>query len=104
MENSDNLIQHYITAYQTKLNNKGANVVVRVIRRSDLTATGMTDLLRNPGQTGSYWLGTASNVDDYYVSYCYRDGQITNNGFWSTDDYRRTNSFGVRPLVIFNKP
>ena len=68
MTDSRNYIQKYITAYSTKLSNAtNGKVTARVARYSEMSASGVTGAIRNPGQKRFFWLGSggpgiASNV------------------------------------------
>ena len=62
MSDSRNKIQTYITAYQTTLEGLGAEgITVRAAKYSELNAEGVTPAMRNPGQTGNFWLGSGNS-------------------------------------------
>ena len=96
MSDSRNNIQTYITAYQTTLEGLGAEgITVRAGKDSELSASGITAAMRNPGQTGDFWLGSGYSGADNYVGYVFRSG----------DMYRDTyNSryYGVRPVIVIS--
>ena len=63
MSDSRNNIQKYITAYKTTLEILGINeITVRAAKYSELSAEGITNGLKNPGQSAYYW--TCSSRSD----------------------------------------
>ena len=95
MSDSRNKIQTYITAYQTTLEGLGAEgITVRAAKYSELSASGVTDTMRNPGQTGYFWLGSdfSFDADDVWIVDSYSD-----IGGSDYDDSR-----GVRPVIIIS--
>ena len=96
MSDSRNNIQTYITAYQTTLEGLGAEgITVRAGKYSELSASGITDAMRNPGQTGNFWLGSGFSNDATSVWFVGSDGDI-----YGGDNY--SNSDGVRPVIIIS--
>ena len=95
MSDSRNNIQTYITAYQTTLEGLGAEgITVRAAKYSELTASGVTATMRNPGQTGYFWLGSCFSNGAISVWLVNSDGDIKYGGY--------NNSFGVRPVIIIS--
>ena len=95
MSNAANNIQKYINAYKTTLEDMGAEgITVRAAKYSELNAEGVTPAMRNPGQTGYFWLGSGSSNGPLGVWDVYGGGNI------SSDDYR--SSVGVRPVIIIS--
>lgn len=93
--NKKNNVQTYIESYQKTLEDLGANnVTVRIARYSELNETGITEKLRNPGEVGNYWIGSANSSSASNVYYVYYNGYIYNYGFNNAD------GCGVRPLII----
>ena len=95
MSDSRNNIQTYITAYQTTLEGLGAEgITVRAAKYSELTASGVTATMRNPGQTGAFWLGSgySSNADGVWSVFSVGDINIS---FYN-------GSIGVRPVIIIS--
>ena len=96
MSDSRNNIQKYINAYKTTLEDMGAEgITVRAAKYSELSASGITAAMRNPGQTGYFWLGSGHS---FYAS----DVWIVNSdgGINYSSDY--SNSRGVRPVIIIS--
>ena len=94
MSDSRNNIQQYITAYKTTLERLGAEgITVRAAKYSELNASGVTDTMRNPGQTGTFWLGSGNSSIPVYVWFV-TSGIISSNSY----DY----SYGVRPVIIIS--
>ena len=94
MSNAANNIQKYINAYKTTLEDMGAEgITVRAAKYSELS--GVTAAVRNPGQTGTFWLGSGDSSDAGRVWYVYSDGSIYNNYIYSY-------SYGVRPVIIIS--
>ena len=76
MTDSRNKIQKYITAYSTKMSNTtNGKVTARVARYSEMDASGVTDAIRNPGQRGTFWLGSGFFDDE--------------TGVWDVDNTRQ---------------
>ena len=95
MSDSRNKIQTYITAYQTTLEGLGAEgITVRAAKYSELTASGVTATMRNPGQTGYFWLGSGNSRYASDVWYVNSDG--------SFDYISCGSSYGVRPVIIIS--
>ena len=95
MSDSRNNIQTYITAYQTTLEGLGAEgITVRAAKYSELTASGVTATMRNPGQTGAFWLGSGYSYHADRVWDVTSDGDISYNGY--------NLSYGVRPVIIIS--
>ena len=95
MSDSRNNIQTYITAYQTTLEGLGAEgITVRAAKYSELNAEGVTPAMRNPGQTGTFWLGSGNSISSYGVWYVSSGGSITDSNY--------DNSYGVRPVIIIS--
>ena len=95
MSDSRNNIQTYITAYQTTLEGLGAEgITVRAGKRSELSASGITAAMRNPGQTGYFWLGSGDSDDADDVWSVLGGGDIY--------DYNYYGSLGVRPVIIIS--
>ena len=95
MSDSRNKIQTYITAYQTTLEGLGAEgITVRAAKYSELSASGVTATMRNPGQTGTFWLGSGHSSNALCVWIVDSDGTIYYNGCG--------NSNGVRPVIIIS--
>ena len=95
MSDSRNNIQTYITAYQTTLEGLGAEgITVRAGKHSELSASGITAAMRNPGQTGTFWLGSGYSYASSSVWYVFRDGNFY--------DVSYNNSYGVRPVIIIS--
>ena len=73
MNNSDINIQQYITEFQESLNSLGAtNVTARIARYQemyDLTGNTSSTNLRNPSQSGYFWLGTSDSSDAKKIYY-----------------------------------
>ena len=69
MNNPANNIQQYINAYKATLEKLGAKgIEVRAVKISELkTAAGITGDMRNPGQTGKFWTGSAAYWTNGYV-------------------------------------
>ena len=96
MNNPSNNFQPYINAYKTTLEKMGVeDIEVRAGRYSELL--GSTTDLRNPGQSGDFWLGSF-NPDSF--------GNV-----WSVDNegkfiyggtYGYTCSHGTRPIIIIS--
>ncbi len=91
MSNSDNCIQPFITYYKTTLDNLGANVEVRAAKYSELSATGVTSTMVNPGKTGDYWIGSTSSSN---INTIYRASDI---GGMNTAAYGK--KCGARPII-----
>ena len=91
-----NNIQQYIDAYSSKLNALDSAVTARVARYSEMSATGMTDTMRNPGKTGGYWLGSSGG--GYGVGFVLRDG-----GFGNYTTCTESFIYGVRPVIVISK-
>ena len=95
MSDSRNKIQTYITAYQTTLEGLGAEgITVRAAKYSELNAEGVTPAMRNPGQTGDFWLGSGYSSFDSNVWFVSSDGNISSNYYYY--------SYGVRPVIIIS--
>ena len=95
MSDSRNNIQKYINAYKTTLEDMGAEgITVRAAKYSELNAEGVTPAMRNPGQTGSFWLGSGSSNGANYVWGVSSDGSISYNSY--------DLSYGVRPVIIIS--
>ena len=95
MSDSRNNIQTYITAYQTTLEGLGAEgITVRAAKYSELTASGVTATMRNPGQTGFFWLGSGNSSNSYHVRIVHSGGSVYS--------YNYGNSYGVRPVIIIS--
>ena len=95
MSDSRNKIQTYITAYQTTLEGLGAEgITVRAGKDSELSASGITAAMRNPGQTGSFWLGSGNSIHVDRVWSVNSGGDIGGNYYGY--------SFGVRPVIIIS--
>lgn len=93
-ESTDN-VQKHINAYSNLLHSIDPRVSARIARYSELK--GMTGTMRNPGQQGTFWLGTAFSSSGWI----YRVGS---SGELLTYNYNTEyESHGVRPLVIFSK-
>ena len=95
MSDSRNNIQQYITAYKTTLEGLGAEgITVRAAKYSELNASGVTAAMRNPGQTGRFWLGSGYSDYDYYVWGVGSGGSISNYGY--------SDGHGVRPVIVIS--
>ena len=95
MSDSRNNIQTYITAYQTTLEDMGAEgITVRAAKYSELHAEGVTPAMRNPSSTGDFWLGSGYSNYAYNVWSVYSVGDF-GNGYYGS-------SYGVRPVVIIS--
>ena len=95
MSNAANNIQKYINAYKTTLEDMGAEgITVRAAKYSELNAEGVTPAMRNPGQTGSFWLGSGYSSSAGYVWY------VGSGGNLNVDNYY--NGRGVRPVIIIS--
>ena len=93
MNDNRNNIQKYINAYKETLENLGADEInVRVARASDLNVNGITNDIRNPGQTGEYWVGSGHVYGDNYVT------NVNSSGGLDISFYN--NSRGIRPVII----
>ena len=77
MNNSDINVQKYITEFQQSLNSLGAtNVTARIPRYQemyDLTSDTSSTILRNPSQSGYFWLGTSDSSDAKKIYYTNAD-------------------------------
>ena len=98
MADSRNLIQQYIMAYKTTLERTiKEGIEVRAAKNSELNSAGVTNIMRNPGQLGTFWLGSGS------TQYAYGNRIITDNASGYLDEYNGAcdyNSFGIRPIII----
>ena len=97
MSDSRNKVQPYIEAYQSTLEGLGATgITVRIGRYSELSATGITDAMRNPSGVGDYWLGSGypSNATSVRV--------VSASGFLDNYGYNFRYYYGVRPVLIIN--
>ena len=93
MSDSRNNIQKYINAYKTTLEDMGAEgITVRAAKYSELS--GVTAAVRNPGQTGDFWLGSGT-TDATSVWFVGSDGDIFGAAHYSI-------SYGVRPVIIIS--
>ena len=93
MSNAANNIQKYINAYKTTLEDMGAEgITVRAAKYSELR--GVTATIRNPGQTGSFWLGSVLSNDPDFVWRVSSDGSMYSVNYSS--------SRGVRPVIIIS--
>ena len=90
-----NNIQQYIDAYSSKLNALDSAVTARVARYSEMSASGVTASMRNPGYASSFWLG--SSVSDSNVRTVDSVGSI---GSSSLGNYYYR---GVRPVIVISK-
>ena len=107
MTNSANKIQQYITAYSTKLSDlTNGKVTATIGRYSEMNAitnsNGKTaEQIRNPGQTGAFWLGTSYREQDKYLHVVSIYG-----GFdWNTynfNGYSHSYFKGVRPIIVID--
>ena len=94
MTNPNNLIQQNITAYKTTLERLGAEeIIVRAVRYSELTAKGVTITMRNPGNSGKYWIGSGSTDYNRDVYYLYNRNNFSTGVCYNI-------SLGVRPIII----
>ena len=86
MTDSRNKIQKYITAYSKKLQLAtggteengtvtGGKVTARVARYSEMSASGVTNAIRNPGQKCNFWLGSGDPEWADYVRHVYSNRQ-----------------------------
>ena len=92
MTNSN--IQKYINAYKDTLEDMGAKgITVRAAKRSEI-ASNVTSAVRNPGQTGTFWLGSGNSGSGYYVWHVDSNGDISNMEY----NY----DLGVRPVIIIS--
>ena len=81
MSDSRNNIQKYINAYKTTLEDMGAEgITVRAAKYSELR--GVTATIRNPGQTGSFWLGSGYSDDASDVWRVGSDGSFYNYRYY----------------------
>lgn len=97
MDNEANKIQKYIIAYKTSLEDMGVEgVEVRAAKYSDLSVTGITNDMRNPGKTGIFWLGSCSSANYSCPILLDNTGNFINNYYYG-------NSSGVRPIIIIDK-
>ena len=95
MSNAANNIQKYINAYKTTLEDMGAEgITVRAAKYSELNAEGVTPAMRNPGQTGNFWLGSGNSDNAVGVWSVYSVGGIYDDYYGSGD--------GVRPVIIIS--
>ena len=95
MSNAANNIQKYINAYKTTLEDMGAEgITVRAAKYSELNAEGVTPAMRNPGQTGYFWLGSGISFNASYVWFVGSDGDISGDICG--------NGYGVRPVIIIS--
>lgn len=88
-----NNIQQYIEAYSSKLHALDSRVTARAGRDNELNETGVTNAMRNPGQTGTFWLGSA--MSNSSVRIVVGDGCLSGNYYYSL--------YGVRPVIIISK-
>ena len=95
MTTSRNNIQRYITAYSNKLHNIDSRVTARVATHNELNASGITNAMRNPGNTGTFWLGSSYDSDNVYY--------VANNGNSNVVYQSYQSSNGIRPIVLFSK-
>lgn len=95
MDNSDNNIQKYILAYKKTLEDLGAEgIKVRNVKYSEISAEGVTDLMRNPGQDGRIWISSCNN-NSSYIWGVYGSGEL---GVKKYNDDR----YGVRPILVID--
>ena len=93
MSDSRNNIQQYIIKYEATLKDMGADVEVKVPKKSELTAEGVTSTIRNPGQSGTFWLGSGgSSRSDVVLIMSGTGDDIYGDRFNHVD--------GVRPIII----
>jgi len=93
-------LAEYIDTYVDYLNNKGAIVTGRLIKKEELEALGCDDINRNCSlapswvyQT-SYWTGSAGSSGGIW-------GLISNKTFINSVNY--SEYYGVRPVIILEK-
>ena len=85
----------HINAYKTTLEDMGAEgITVRAAKYSELNAEGVTPAMRNPGQTGNFWLGSGCSYNAYRV--------WSVGGIGGSNDYGYSSSTGVRPVIIIS--
>ena len=94
LNNDLNNLQKYIEAYEKRLETLGAeNIKIRAAKKQELETDGITEIMRNPGQTNKYfWLDSGNSDISVSVWAVYTDGNIY--------AYRYNNSYGVRPIII----
>ena len=97
VEDSRNNIQQYIAAYKTFLEGLGTEgTTVRVGKKSDLDSTEITDIMRNPEQSGYFWLCSGVGDDSIGVYFVNPPGNLNPTPYF-------TNFVGVRPIIIIQK-
>ena len=93
MNDNSNYIQKYIVAYKAVLEKTGTeNIIIRVAKYSELNVEEIIATIKNPSQTGTYWLGSGSSGKDIHLRI------VSNDGSFSTTNYY--SPAGVRPIII----
>ena len=93
MSNAANNIQKYINAYKTTLEDMGAEgITVRAAKFSEIDAEGVTPAMKNPGQTGDFWLGSGYSSNGDGVWYVFGGGLITSDYYYG-NSWRGSSSY-----------
>ena len=93
INDSKNKIAKYVVAYKTTLEDMGIEgLTVRVAKKSELEATGITLEMRNPGQTGRFWL------DCGHPNYNNSVWSVNTDGVFNNSSYDNS-GIGVRPII-----
>ena len=95
IDNEDNRIKKFIYGYNVTLKELGAKNTITVAP----TMLDLKDLesgeLKNPKQTGTYWVATT------YIGHSYSVWKVSSGGeFLEKQGYK--SGAGVRPLVLIN--
>ena len=97
MSDSRNNIQQYIDKYKITLVNMGVEkLTVRVAKNSELSVSGITNDMRNPGKKGGFWIGSCPSYTSENMYDIESGGYIGNTGF-------NINQYGVRAIIIIQK-
>ena len=97
MSDLRNNIQQYINAYKIIFKEMGEEEIqVKNSTYSELYVNGVSNLMRNPSQSGSFWIASCASMYKEELGVVQENG----NSRFSYGVTNYNNSFGVRPIII----